>query len=123
MDYDNVLLQLDLDTKICPRSVTADRILRYVRATENASGSSSMQRLYNVIEDKVEAAEFVIKENAPFIGKPLSKLKLKKNVLIAAITRGDEVIVPRGNDTIEVGDTVIVISKKKALADFADALR
>ena len=51
------------------------------------------------------------------------KLKFKKDVLIAAITRGKETIVPRGNDTIEAEDLVVVVSKHIGLYDVADVLK
>lgn len=120
-DYDNVINRLDLETIICPRTLTADQILRYVRATKNAKGSN-VERLYNLIQGKVEACEFIIKENSPIAGIPLSELKLKPNVLICAITRGDEVIVPRGHHTIESGDTVILVSSILGLGDVLDVL-
>ncbi len=122
MDYDNVVSQLELDTTICPRSITADEILRYVRAMKNTMGSN-IETLYNIIQGKVEASEFIVKENSPILGVPLSKLKFKKDVLIGSITRGDNVIIPRGQDVIEVGDAVVVVCKQRALHDIADVLK
>lgn len=121
-DYDHVISQLELDTTICPRNITSDIILRYVRAMKNTMGSN-MQTLYNIIQDKVEAAEFIVKENSPIASKPLSQLRFKKNVLIAAITRGGSVIVPRGQDVIEAGDAVVIVSKWLGLHDVTDVLK
>jgi len=121
-DYDSVLSQLELDASVCPRVITSDTILRYVRATKNAVGSN-VETLYNIIPGQVEAAEFIVRENSPIIGKPLHKLKFKKDVLIASITRDKETIVPRGNDSIEVGDLVVVVSKHIGLYDIADVLK
>ena len=122
MDYDNVLTRLDLDTTICPKNITSDIILQYVRSHKNAAGSN-VETLYNIIQDKVEASEFIVREGSPIVGIPLAKLKFKKDILIASITRGDEVIVPRGNTTIEVGDAVVVVSKQIGLDDIADVLK
>ena len=121
-DYDGLFSSLELDSSICPRIITSDIILRYVRATENAVGSN-VKTLYNIIPGEVEAAEFIVCENSPIIGIPLHKLKFKKNVLIAAITRAGETIVPRGNDVIEAGDLVVVVSKHIGLYDVADVLK
>lgn len=122
MDYDNVLSKLDLDTTICPKNTTADIIMQYVRRRKNAAGSN-VETLYNIIQDKVEAAEFTVRDGSPIVGVPLAKLKFKKDILIAAITRGDEIIVPRGNDSIQVGDAVVVVSKQVGLGDIADVLK
>ena len=121
-DYDSVINKLDFDTVICPINITSDIILRYVRATKNAMGSN-VETLYNIIPDKVEAAEFIVKENSPIANVPLMELKFKKDVLIASITRGDEVIMPRGQDVIQAGDAVVIVSKHLGLQDVTDVLK
>ena len=121
-DYDSVVSRLDLDTVICPVNITSDEILRFVRATRNAMGSN-VERLYNIIQDEVEACEFIVKENSPIAGKPLSELKFKKDVLVASISRGGEVIIPRGHDVIEAGDRVVIVSKLLGLQDITEVLR
>ena len=120
-DYDDVISRLDLDTVVCPKNVTSDMILRYVRATKNAKGSN-VETLYNIIQGEVEAMEFIVKNGSPIIGTPLKDLKFKPNVLVAAIFRGETVIVPRGLDVIQAGDSVITITKDLALQDIADLL-
>lgn len=119
-DYDQILVKLDLGTIICPKNITADMILRYVRST--SSHSSNIERLYNIIQGKVEASEFIIKANSPVAGVPLKDLSLKPNILVASITRGDQVIIPRGWDVIQEGDAVVIITSNLALHDIADVL-
>ncbi|MBE7080344.1 MAG: Trk system potassium transporter TrkA [Clostridiales bacterium] len=121
-DYDSVINRLDLETVICPISISADHILRFVRATRNAKGSN-VETLYNMIPGAVEAAEFIIKENSSIVGKPLSELKFKKGVLIASISRDGQIIIPRGQDMIMVGDAVVIVSKHLGLEDVTDILR
>lgn len=121
-DYDSVVSRLDLDTVICPVNITSDEILRFVRATKNAMGSN-VETLYNIIQDEVEASEFIVKENSPIAGKPLSELKFKKDVLVASISRGSEIIIPRGQDIIEAGDRVVIVSKLLGLQDITEVLR
>ncbi|MBQ2765682.1 MAG: hypothetical protein IJF48_01680 [Clostridia bacterium] len=41
-------------------------------------------------------------------------MKIKKNILLACIIRGNRIIYPRGDDTVEKGDTVIVVAKSEA---------
>ena len=121
-DYDNVVARLDLDTIICPKSITADMILRFVRAKNNAQGSN-VETLYNIIQGKVEASEFTVRENSPISGVPLSQLKFKENVLIASILRGGEVIIPHGGDVIQAGDAVVIVTTQLGLQDVTDVLR
>ncbi len=120
-DYENVVNSLELDTTVCPRILTADVILRFVRSLQNTQGSN-VETMYNIIQDKVEASEFIVKENSPLIGIPLCELKFKKNVLIASITRAGTVIIPRGQDTIQTGDAVVVVTKQLGLNDLNDVL-
>ena len=122
VDYDHVLGQLELDTTICPKNITSDMILRYVRAMKNTVGSN-VETMYNVIQGQVEASEFIVKENSPIAGKPLAELKFKNNVLIACITRENQVIIPRGQDVIKAGDAVVIVSKQIGLQDVTDVLK
>lgn len=121
-DYDSVVNRLELDTTICPKNITSDIILQHVRAMKNSMGSA-VSTLYNIIPDKVEASEFSVKENSPIAGKPLAELKFKENILIASISRGDDVIIPRGHDVIQAGDSVVIVSKQLGLHDVTDVLK
>ncbi|MBQ7981498.1 MAG: Trk system potassium transporter TrkA [Oscillospiraceae bacterium] len=121
IDFDDVVKHLDLDTIIYPKNITSDMILRYVRAMKKTIGSN-VETLYSVIKGKVEAAEFFIKENSEITDKALAELKLKPDMLIAAIFRGKTVIIPRGNDTIQKGDSVVIVSRVAALHDIDDIL-
>ena len=121
IEFDDVIRQLELDTTICPKNITADIIVSHVRAMKNTLGSN-VETLYNIILGQIEAAEFMIKERSAVTGTPLSQLHFKENVLIAAILRGKKVMIPRGHDTIEPGDAVIVVSKLLALHDITDIL-
>ena len=120
-DFSDVVAHLDLDSIIYPKNVASDAIVRYVRAMKNTIGSN-VETLYNIIMDKIEASEFIVKEGAPVIGVPLMELELKHDVLIASILRGKKVMIPRGHDHIEAGDHVVVVSRT-ALHDIADILR
>ncbi len=121
-DYDSVINRLDLDTTVCPINITSDEILRYARSIKSTSGCN-IETLYNIIPGEVEAAEFIIGDNSPITGKPLSQLKFKQNVLVASIYRDKQALIPRGNDEIKAGDSVVIISKELGLTDVAEVLR
>lgn len=122
IDFGGVINHLDLDTIIYPKNITSDYIVRYVRAMRSSIGSN-METLYNVIKGKVEAAEFIIKEQSPVVDVPLMSLALKPNVLVAAILRDKKVIIPRGHDSLQIGDAVIIVSRRLALHDITDILK
>ncbi|MBQ4487612.1 MAG: Trk system potassium transporter TrkA [Oscillospiraceae bacterium] len=114
-------LSQDLDTIIHPKELTADTIARHVRAMKNTIGSN-VETLYNVVPGQIEAAEFRIVEGSPIIGKNLRDLHFKDSTLIAAISRNNRPFIPRGVDKIEARDSVVVVTKIKALTDIQDIL-
>lgn len=120
IDFFEVIKQLDLDSIIYPKHITAELIVSYVRAMKNTIGSN-VQTVYSIIKDKAEAAEFLIRENSPVLGKQLMELKFKPNVLVAVILRGNRVIFPRGSDAFEKNDSVVIVSDIKP-HDISDIL-
>ncbi|MGN1090764.1 MAG: NAD-binding protein, partial [Huintestinicola sp.] len=122
IDFDEVVNQLDLDTIIYPKRLTSESIVRYVRAMKNTIGSN-VETLYTVIKDKVEASEFIVRENSAITNIPLCEMKFKEDVLVAAILREKKVIIPRGNDVLLPGDSVVIVSKIMALHDITDVLK
>ncbi|MCI8564732.1 MAG: Trk system potassium transporter TrkA [Lachnospiraceae bacterium] len=120
--YDEMIGSLDIGSIIYPRYTTAENILRYVRAMSNSLGSN-VETLYKLIGDKAEALEFWIHEKSPVVGVPLQEMNLKPNILLACINRRNSVIIPGGQDMIQVGDTVVVVTTNTGLHDIRDILR
>lgn len=116
-----MLANIGMDSYINVPEIACDTITQYVRAKKSVS-SSNMKTLYKLVDGKIEASEFVAGNDTKFIGKPLSALNLKNNVLIAAVNRKNKIFFPRGNDTIELGDRVIVVSKELIIYSLNDVL-
>ena len=103
-------------------SVTAELILQYVRAMQNASGSQ-VKTLHRLIGGTVEALEFGIRPDSPLIGVPLRDLELRSGILLAGIVRQNgKIVIPSGADAINAGDDVIVVATS-TLRDIRDILR
>ena len=122
IDYDKIIDSLDLGSVLYPKNITADYILQYVRAMQNSIGSN-VETLYQLIEGKVEALEFRVNEQSRLVGVPLKELQLKDNLLIACINRKGIVITPGGQDSIQMGDTVVVVTTNQGFNDLKDILR
>lgn len=120
--FDNIIEKLDLGSVIYPKYITADYILQYVRAMQNSIGSN-VETLYQILDNQAEALEFSIREDGPVVGVPLMDLALKKNLLVACINHNGRIIIPRGHDQIQVGDTVIIVTTEKGFQDINDILR
>lgn len=111
-----------LDTVVSPRYLTASQIIQYVRALQNSMGSN-VQTLHRIINDQVETLEFTVKVKHDFLGIKLKDLKLKDKLLISCIVRDNKTIIPAGNDTIELNDSVIVVTTIPYLRDLKDIVK
>lgn len=121
VSFEEVVEELPIGTIACPKNITAKFILQYVRALRNSYGSN-VETLYRMLDDKVEALEFIIKQESKVTNTQLMDLNLKKNLLICAIVRNGKVITPSGKDTILNGDTVVIVTTNKGLTDITDIL-
>lgn len=112
---------LDMASVVSPKELTASTIISYIRAKSNTRGSN-VQTLYKLVNNQVEALEFLVKENSKIVDIPLKDLSIKRNILIAAIVREGKVMIPSGNSVIKANDSVIVISHNHILDDLKDIL-
>ena len=103
------------------KSIITDILVRYARAL-NATVGSKVESLYSLLDGEAEALEFTVMQDFEFAGIPLKKMALKKDVLIAGIIRGADAFIPGGDDTINVGDKVIVISRGETLYSLAEII-
>lgn len=117
--FEEVIAALPLGSVVYPKEITTGLIMQYVRAMQNTVGSNveTMHRLHGA-----EALEFRVRGASRVTGVPLEKLSLKPGLLVCCINRGGKIITPRGKDTIEPGDTVIIVTATQGLGDLTDIL-
>lgn len=121
LEFDDVLDTLNVGSVIYPKYMVCDFVIQYVRALANGAGNN-LKTMYRILDDRVEALEFTVDEESAATAAPLMQLKLKPNQLICCIMRGNRVIIPRGADRIQVGDSVIVVTLENGLHDIRDIL-
>lgn len=120
--YDDIIATLDIGSVIHPKHITAESILQYVRAMQNSIGSN-VETLYRLMDGRAEALEFIIREKGEVTDIPLQTLELKSGLLVCAIHRRGKVIIPKGQDCLELGDSVIIITTScGGLNDVCDIL-
>lgn len=119
--FREVIGSLDLGSVIYPRYITSEAIIAYVRAKKN-SMDSNIESLYHMFDHRVEAIEFLVKESSGVTDIPLMSLKLKRNLLICCIYRRSKVLIPSGQDTIQVGDRVIIVTTHTGFNDILDIM-
>uniref|UniRef100_UPI0040568FC5 Trk system potassium transporter TrkA n=1 Tax=Acetatifactor sp. TaxID=1872090 RepID=UPI0040568FC5 len=121
INFNSVLNDLELDSVTFPRLLTADSIIKYARSM-NESLNSNVENLYKLEDGRAEALEFYIKEPSAVTDIPLGKLRIRKNILICCINRRGRIIIPGGQDSIQVGDTVIIVLTHSKLNDIKEIL-
>ncbi len=119
--FAQVISSMELGSVFHPRYIASNLTVRFARAMQNSLGSN-VETLYKIVGGKAEALEFRATARSRVCGKPLMELPLLPNLLIGAINRGGKILTPGGRDTIEPGDTVIVVTTVTGLNDLDDIL-
>jgi trk system potassium uptake protein TrkA len=90
-----------------------------VRAKQNSLGNN-VTTLYRLVNDRLEAMEFIVRDEKEYVGVPLKKLKIRSGILIASIVRGNELIIPNGDDCLKLNDSVVVVTTNKGFHDLSN---
>ena len=122
-NYMDLVQDTRIGSIISPKDLVANQITRYVRALANSEGSV-VESLYKMMGGQVEALEFTAgPECRELLDKPMKDLPLKNGVLVGAIARDKEIVIPDGNTCIREGDHVVVVTKSMAADDLMDILK
>jgi trk system potassium uptake protein TrkA len=117
IDYPSIFHDMGVDSILNPKLITTNYILKYVRGLSNAVGNPA-ETVYKIVDEKAEVLEFTANASTSFLNTPLKKLKLVDGVIIGAIARRNDIIIPHGDDVIKKGDKVIVVTVEKQIHDF-----
>lgn len=125
LEYADVFRKVGIGSVISPKGLCCANIARYVRAMSSASGIDSVLTLHSIVDDQVEALEFLVGPETRHQGEKLMDIPLKKGILVASINREGKTILPKGDSSFAAGDTVIVVTaSEQTLSDldeiFAD---
>lgn len=121
LELDETISDLPIGSIVSPKNITTEYILQYVRSQNNSYGSN-VEALYRLMDNQVEALEFLVKDDCAVTDIPFINLNLKKNLLICCIVRKGRIITPSGRDFIQKGDKVIVVTTHKGLQDISDIM-
>lgn len=122
VSYTDIIKTMGLGSIVSPKLITSNTILRYVRARASGLGTS-VEKVFRIMDGKAEALEFIAEADAPYVNVPLKKLSIRDNALIAVIYREGKVVVPFGDDHIEAGDSVVVVTKESGLMRLDEVLK
>lgn len=102
---------IDIDAMISPRLLTISLILQNIRGGGVRSGAA-------LLGDEIEIVEVEAEVGSRLTEEPLKRVGLPRGVLVAALQRGDELVVPSGEHRVDPGDRVLIAVK----ADLASKL-
>lgn len=114
--FSEILDSSGLDCFVSPKAIVAQQLARYVRALSNSLGSS-VETLYRMADGKAEALEFKVGKGAKCTGIPLKSLRLRPNLIIAAVIRDGKLIMPDGETCLLTGDNAIIVTAAGTVKD------
>ncbi len=107
--YLAIASELGIDSTISPKSCAADAILKFLRG-------KNVESVHSILDGRVEVLEIIASPSARVLGVPLKDLEMPENSLILSVTRNGVDHVPDGAFSINHGDSVLIITKKKSIA-------
>ena len=108
LSYIPLVSAIGIDTVVSPRLSAIRAILQYIR-------KGKVICVAPLKGEGAEAIEFEALETSDIVNTPLSKVKFPKEAIVGAIVRGEEVIIPRGHNTIKPHDHLIIFALKGAI--------
>ncbi|MCI5687967.1 MAG: Trk system potassium transporter TrkA [Emergencia sp.] len=114
--YKDLIERMGVDMVLNPLDITASNILRFIQGSKKIISSL-------LIQGQAEIMEIVAHSHMKMIDVPLRKLDLPDGMLIAAIHRGQKVIIPDGNTVIKWNDRVIILSLLSEIGDLEKLLK
>lgn len=112
--YESLLPSLGIDAVVSPSAITISTILRHVR-------HGSVASVYTLREDFGEVIEAEAQPGSRLVSATLGRLRLPAGMLVGAIVRAGEVIIPDGATAVQPGDRIVAVVANEALHD-AEAL-
>ena len=109
--------QLDVDFMVSSELETANAVARIV-------GLPAARQTDVFAEGQVQIVEFDVEERSPngVVGVELREARIPFDSKVAGIIRGDRMIIPRGDQAIQVGDRVVVIGSPEAARQWGELL-
>ncbi|GAX61280.1 potassium transporter protein [Candidatus Scalindua japonica] len=99
----HIINQVDVDVVVNPRLVTANEILQHVRRGQILS-------IAKLGDSEAEAIELIAEEGSEVVKKPLQKIRFPKNTILGAIVRNNTMLLPKGIEAINPGESVVVFT-------------
>lgn len=114
--YSDLIESMGIDMALNPLDITTSSVLRFVQGSKRVISSV-------LIQGQAEITEIVATSHMKIMDLPLKDLALPAGIIVAAIHRGLDVIIPNGDTVIQEGDRVILFSLLTALPTLEKLMR
>lgn len=101
--YAEIISRMGIDMALNPLDITTSNILHFIQGSKKILSSQ-------LIEGQAELMEIIATPHMNILDTPISELDLHDGIIIAAIHRGSEVIIPNGDTEIHEDDRIILLS-------------
>ncbi len=112
--FNSVLGEIPVGSVVSPKHLTAETILQYARAMRKTA-ESEVDSVHMLVDNAVEALSFRIKGRSAVTDRTLAELPIRKGILVGAIIRKNQMIIPSGNDRILPEDLVVIITTHRGV--------
>ena len=119
-EYSSIFEDKGISCVVSPKSLSAQHIVRFVRAMQNTTGGSVLT-VHSLVDGQVEALEFMVTEKTKNVNTPLKDISFAPGLLVSCINHDGKVRIPAGNDCFVPGDTVVMVTNNgKVYLDLND---
>lgn len=112
---ETIFRRLGIGTVFCPTSLI-------ITAIEHRVAAQQLIEAIPIEEGKLQVFELALDQDDPAVGKMVRDLRLPAQSILAAIIRGDEPIIPRGDTVLDSHDRVIIVCRYDAFMQAAEAV-
>ncbi|MBT5811005.1 MAG: Trk system potassium transport protein TrkA, partial [Rhodospirillaceae bacterium] len=106
--YAPLITTLGVDMAVSPRAITVSTILQHVRR-------GRIRSVHSLGDGFAEIIDAEVLETSPLAGQSIHEAKLPTGVIVGALVRDSEVLIPRSETIIESGDRVVLLASAKAV--------
>ena len=100
--FNGIIEGIGVDMALNPIDIEASHLLRFIQGTNRVISSQ-------LIQGQAEILEIVASDHMAIMDKPLKSLDIPSGIIIAAIHRGNDIIIPNGDTVIRENDRIIVL--------------
>ncbi len=116
VSYGSLSQTVGIDRFIDPRAATISTILQHVRR-------GRIKSVYSILEGQAELVDAIALETSSLVGTPLGQAELPSGVILGAIVRGADVVLPDATTIVRAGDRVVLLATRDSVKEVEKMFR